>query len=104
MPAHAKGIAKTDETLLAHEEHLKYRFAQYVRTKEAIERREGSLAEFAKVRRSRTAGCPVRSGARLPAFRPALGVFGNRPQQRVVSARRAWPLLWEAVLEHGPCA
>lgn len=38
-----------DEQLLGHEEHLRYRFAQYLRTKEAIEQKEGSLQSFAKV-------------------------------------------------------
>ena len=44
-----QGVAKVDEQLLAHEEHLRYRFAQYQRTKAAIEQKEGSLQNFAKV-------------------------------------------------------
>ena len=44
-----QGVAKVDEQLLGHEEHLRYRFAQYLRTKEAIEQKEGSLQSFAKV-------------------------------------------------------
>lgn len=92
-PAHAQGVAKTDETLLAHEEHLKYRFAQYVRTKAAIERQAGSLAQFAKVRRSGTAG--YQHGALL-ASQP-LGLLWvclvRSPEEWVVSTRRAWPVL-----------
>ena len=45
-----QGVAKADEQLLGHEEHLRYRFAQYLTTKEAIEQKEGSLQSFAKVR------------------------------------------------------
>jgi hypothetical protein len=42
-------VANIDEDLLAHEEHLKYRYKQFLQTKEALEKAEGSLTEFAKV-------------------------------------------------------
>ena len=42
-------VAVADEDLLAHEEHLKYRYRQFLQTKEALEKAEGSLTEFAKV-------------------------------------------------------
>ena len=43
-------VAIVDEDLLAHEEHLKYRYKQFLDTKEALEKAEGSIADFAKVR------------------------------------------------------
>ena len=43
-------VAIVDEDLLAHEEHLKYRYKQFLDTKEALEKAEGSIANFAKVR------------------------------------------------------
>lgn len=49
----AQDIAAWDEDLLAHEEHLKYRYAQFMQTKAALAEAEGSLADFAKV----TSGC-----------------------------------------------
>jgi hypothetical protein len=42
-------VADIDEDLLAHEEHLKYRYKQFLQTKKALEDAEGSLKEFAKV-------------------------------------------------------
>ncbi len=42
-------ISAWDEDLLAHEEHLKYRYAQFTQTKAALTEAEGSLADFAKV-------------------------------------------------------
>ena len=42
-------VAAVDEDLLAHEEHLKYRYRQFQQTKEALEKAEGSLTDFAKV-------------------------------------------------------
>ena len=42
-------VAVVDEDLLAHEEHLKYRYRQFLQTKDALEKAEGSLADFAKV-------------------------------------------------------
>ena len=45
-------VAIVDEDLLAHEEHLKYRYKQFLDTKEALEKAEGSIADFAKVRTS----------------------------------------------------
>lgn len=42
-------IAQLDEDLLDHEEHLKYRFEQFLQTKAALTKAEGSLADFAKV-------------------------------------------------------
>lgn len=44
-----QGIVDGDPMLAEHAEHLKYRFAQYQRTRDAIEAAEGSLANFAKV-------------------------------------------------------
>ena len=44
-----------DADLLAHEEHLKYRYAQFVQTKAALEQAEGSLENFAKVLHAATA-------------------------------------------------
>ncbi|CAL5219263.1 g1061 [Coccomyxa viridis] len=41
-------VAAVDEDLLAHEEHLKYRYRQFLQTKEALEKAEGSLTDFAK--------------------------------------------------------
>lgn len=38
-----------DSNLAAHEDHLQYRYDLYLKTKEAIEKAEGSLEEFAKV-------------------------------------------------------
>ena len=43
-------VTTVDEELLAHEEHLKYRYKQFLDTKEALEKAEGSIADFAKVR------------------------------------------------------
>lgn len=43
-------VAIVDEDLLAHEEHLKYRYKQFLDAKEALEKAEGSIANFAKVR------------------------------------------------------
>ena len=43
-------VTIVDEDLLAHEEHLKYRYKQFLDTKEALEKAEGSIADFAKVR------------------------------------------------------
>jgi len=40
-------ILKHDPVLAAHEEHLKYRWDQYLRTKESITSNEGGLASFA---------------------------------------------------------
>ncbi|EIE25420.1 starch branching enzyme [Coccomyxa subellipsoidea C-169] len=41
-------IAQLDEDLLDHEEHLKYRYNQFLQTKASLEKAEGSLANFAK--------------------------------------------------------
>ncbi|CAK0744688.1 1,4-alpha-glucan-branching enzyme, chloroplastic/amyloplastic [Coccomyxa viridis] len=41
-------VAIVDEDLLAHEEHLKYRYKQFLDAKEALEKAEGSIANFAK--------------------------------------------------------
>ena len=48
-----QGFVAGDPQLVAHEDHLRYRYAQYGATREAIEAAEGSLAAFAKVRGSR---------------------------------------------------
>jgi 1,4-alpha-glucan branching enzyme len=37
-----------DPNLVAHEEHLRYRWNQYRSTRASIEKNEGSLANFAK--------------------------------------------------------
>lgn len=47
-PQDGLGIVDCDPMLAEHAEHLKYRFAQYQRTRDAIEAAEGSLAHFAK--------------------------------------------------------
>jgi hypothetical protein len=50
--AHAlwlQGIVNSDPQLAEYAEHLKYRYAQYQQTRDAIEGAEGSLANFAKV-------------------------------------------------------
>ena len=52
-------VAALDADLLAHEEHLKYRYAQFVQTKAAIEAAEGSLENFAKA-------CPRRGLMHMP--------------------------------------
>ena len=44
----AQDVAALDTDLLAHEEHLKYRYAQFTQTKAALEQAEGSLENFAK--------------------------------------------------------
>lgn len=44
-----QGIVDGDPQLAQHAEHLKYRFEQYRRMREAIEGAEGSLADFARV-------------------------------------------------------
>ena len=44
----AQDVAALDTSLLAHEEHLKYRYAQFMQTKAALEEAEGSLENFAK--------------------------------------------------------
>lgn len=41
------GILQYDSNLQGHTEHLKYRYNQYLRTKQSIEQHEGSLADFA---------------------------------------------------------
>ncbi|KAK9820161.1 hypothetical protein WJX72_006858 [[Myrmecia] bisecta] len=41
-------IAKLDADLVAHQDHLKYRYQQFLETKHKIEEVEGSIAEFAK--------------------------------------------------------
>ena len=43
----SKEILRVDPDLVAHEEHLRYRFSQYTATRAAIERAEGGLAQFA---------------------------------------------------------
>ena len=50
VPPPMQDVAIVDEDLLAHEEHLKYRYKQFLDTKEALEKAEGSIADFAKVR------------------------------------------------------
>lgn len=50
MSSPMQDVSTIDEDLLAHEEHLKYRYKQYLDTKEALEKAEGSIADFAKVR------------------------------------------------------
>ena len=44
-----QGIVDSDPQLAEHAEHLRYRYAQYQQTRDAIVGAEGSLAEFAKV-------------------------------------------------------
>ena len=44
-----QGILDSDPQLAEHAEHLRYQYAQYQRTRDAIESAEGSLASFAKV-------------------------------------------------------
>lgn len=50
-------IVRSDDNLAGHEEHLKYRYSQFLATKDSIEKNEGSLAEFAKVRCPPGQGC-----------------------------------------------
>ena len=52
-------VAIVDEDLLAHEEHLKYRYKQFLATKETLEKAEGSIADFAKVRTSTQVLCII---------------------------------------------
>ena len=56
-----QGVTIVDEDLLAHEEHLKYRYKQFLDTKEALEKAEGSIADFAKVRISFQVVCTIGS-------------------------------------------
>ena len=44
-----QGIIDSDPQLAEHVEHLRYRYAHYQRTRDAIVGAEGSLADFAKV-------------------------------------------------------
>ena len=42
-------LVASDENLAGHEEHLKYRYQQFLATKDAIDQNEGGLLEFSKV-------------------------------------------------------
>ncbi|GAB4816312.1 hypothetical protein N2152v2_003358 [Parachlorella kessleri] len=41
-------LVASDENLAGHEEHLKYRYQQFLATKDAIDQNEGGLLEFSK--------------------------------------------------------
>ncbi len=69
-------VAAVDEDLLAHEEHLKYRYRQFLQTKEALEKAEGSLTDFAKV------SCP-RHPCRHDPLSQYLNLCLTRPYEHV---------------------
>jgi hypothetical protein len=52
LPINEQGVVKSDPILSRHTDHLQYRWQQYTKTKEAIEKAEGSLTNFALVNRA----------------------------------------------------
>lgn len=50
--SHLQAIYKNDPLLEGFRDHLDYRWAQYCQTKERIVEAEGSLSQFARVRKS----------------------------------------------------
>ena len=50
-------LVASDENLAGHEEHLKYRYQQFLATKDAIDQNEGGLLEFSKVWKGALGSC-----------------------------------------------
>ncbi|GAX82082.1 hypothetical protein CEUSTIGMA_g9510.t1 [Chlamydomonas eustigma] len=100
------GVVKTDPILSQHTDHLKYRWQQYTKTKEAIESAEGSLTEFAlgykKLGINRQEGVTVyREWAPAAQAACLFGDFNNWQANTTWMTRDQWGV-WEVQLPDLP--